>query len=71
MSIRKKLVIVGDGACGKTCLLHAFCRDEFLEDYETTVFETYVKDIEIDGIKIELVLWVSVILTIEFQYSKH
>ncbi|CAF0940881.1 unnamed protein product [Brachionus calyciflorus] len=57
MSVRKKLVIVGDGACGKTCLLYAFCKDEFLDDYEITVFETYVTDIEIDGIKIELVLW--------------
>ena len=48
----KKLVIVGDGACGKTCLLHAYCKDEFLEDYEATVFETYVTDLEVDGIKV-------------------
>ena len=57
MSIRKKLVIVGDGACGKTCLLYAFCENKFLEEYETTVFETYVTDITIDNKKIELVLW--------------
>ncbi len=51
-SLRKKLVIVGDGACGKTCLLNAYCKNEFLEDYEATVFETYVTDLELDGIKV-------------------
>ncbi len=29
--IRRKLVITGDGACGKTCLLIVFSRDEFPE----------------------------------------
>ena len=28
-SIRKKLVVVGDGACGKTCLLIVFSKDDF------------------------------------------
>ena len=27
--VRKKLVIVGDGSCGKTCLLVVLSRDEF------------------------------------------
>lgn len=54
-TLRKKLVIVGDGACGKTCLLHAYCKGEFLEDYEATVFETYVTDLEVDGIKVIIV----------------
>ena len=47
--IRKKLVIVGDGACGKTCLLIVFSKDEFPEEYVPTVFENYVSDIEVDG----------------------
>lgn len=29
--IRRKLVITGDGACGKTCLLIVFARNEFPE----------------------------------------
>ncbi|XP_021483153.1 transforming protein RhoA-like isoform X1 [Meriones unguiculatus] len=48
-TIRKKLVIVGDGACGKTCLLIVFSKDQFPEVYVPTVFENYVADIEVDG----------------------
>ncbi|XP_047415083.1 transforming protein RhoA-like isoform X3 [Sciurus carolinensis] len=48
-AIRKKLVIVGDGACGKTCLLIVFSKDQFPEVYMPTVFENYVADIEVDG----------------------
>lgn len=55
--LRKKLVVVGDGACGKTCLLIVFSKDEFPEVYVPTVFENYVADIEIDGKQIELALW--------------
>ena len=46
---RKKLVIVGDGTCGKTCLLIVFSKDEFPEVYVPTVFENYVADIEVDN----------------------
>ena len=43
------MVIVGDGACGKTCLLIVFSKDQFPEVYVPTVFENYVADIEVDG----------------------
>lgn len=57
-AIRKKLVIVGDGACGKTCLLIVFSKDQFPEVYVPTVFENYVADIEVDGKQVsDLVLW--------------
>jgi len=56
-AIRKKLVIVGDGACGKTCLLIVFSKDQFPEVYVPTVFENYVADIQIDGKQVELALW--------------
>ncbi|KAG7279854.1 hypothetical protein CRUP_016181 [Coryphaenoides rupestris] len=56
-AIRKKLVIVGDGACGKTCLLIVFSKDQFPEVYVPTVFENYVADIEVDGKQVELALW--------------
>ena len=56
-AIRKKLVIVGDGACGKTCLLIVFSKDQFPEVYVPTVFENYVADIEVETKKVELALW--------------
>ncbi|CAL8107574.1 unnamed protein product [Calicophoron daubneyi] len=56
-AIRKKLVIVGDGACGKTCLLIVFSKDQFPEVYVPTVFENYVADIDVDDKRVELALW--------------
>ncbi|OMH86190.1 GTP-binding protein rho1 [Zancudomyces culisetae] len=55
--IRRKLVIVGDGACGKTCLLIVFSNGTFPEVYVPTVFENYVADVEADGRHVELTLW--------------
>jgi len=56
-SIRKKLVIVGDGACGKTSLLFVFSKDEFPDFHEPTVFDNYLTEIEVNGKLVELVLW--------------
>ena len=57
--VRRKLVIVGDGECGKTCLLIVFSRDEFPDPdhYIPTVFETYVAGIDVDNRQVELALW--------------
>jgi len=55
--IRKKLVVVGDGACGKTCLLIVFSKKQFPEVYVPTVFENYVADIEVENQTVELALW--------------
>ena len=57
VATRTKLVVVGDYACGKTCLLVVFCKDEFPEVYIPTVFEDYFIDIEVDRRHVELVLW--------------
>lgn len=56
-SIRKKLVIVGDGACGKTCLLIVFSKGTFPEVYVPTVFDNYVSDVIVDGRRVALALW--------------
>jgi len=57
--IKRKLVVVGDGGCGKTCLLIVFSKDQFPEVYVPTVFEHYVAEIEdkSSGNKVELALW--------------
>ena len=60
-AIRKKLVIVGDGACGKTCLLIVFSKDQFPEVYVPTVFENYVADIEVDGKQVRTIRIYSII----------
>ncbi|KAF7789961.1 hypothetical protein EIP86_000909 [Pleurotus ostreatoroseus] len=52
--IRRKLVIVGDGACGKVRLVVAM---QSLSVYVPTVFENYVADVEVDGKHVELALW--------------
>ncbi|KAN0110641.1 Small GTPase superfamily [Hyaloscypha variabilis] len=54
---QRKLVLLGDGACGKTSLLNVFTRGYFPTVYEPTVFENYVHDIFVDGVSIELSLW--------------
>ena len=56
-SIRKKLVIVGDGACGKTCLLTVFWKKKFPEVYVPTVCDNCIADIEVDNKQVELALW--------------
>ncbi|CAF1075437.1 unnamed protein product [Adineta ricciae] len=53
----RKLVVVGDGMCGKTCLLFAFKDDEFTADHVPTVFDTYVAEIEVDNKTVDLALF--------------
>lgn len=56
-TIQRKIVLLGDGASGKTSLLNVFTRGYFPQVYEPTVFENYVHDIYVDGTHIELSLW--------------
>ena len=39
----KKLIIIGDGAIGKTCLLQVFQKGEFPETYLPTVMDNDIK----------------------------
>ncbi|KAM7201661.1 putative RHO2 protein [Rhypophila sp. PSN 637] len=55
--IRRKLVIIGDGACGKTSLLSVFTLGYFPATYTPTVFENYVTDCRVDGKSVQLALW--------------
>ncbi len=70
-AIRKKLVIVGDGACGKTCLLIVFSKDQFPEVYVPTVFENYVADIEVDGKQVIFDINCAVLTSVMSQVASH
>jgi len=55
---RIKVVVVGDGAVGKTSLLISYATDKFPENYVPTVFENYSTQItRPDGTHILLHLW--------------
>jgi small GTP-binding protein len=57
MSQTIKLVVIGDGAVGKTCLLIAYAKKEFPQDYVPTVFDNYVVNLTAGEQNIELGLW--------------
>lgn len=53
-----KLVVVGDGGCGKTCMLISYSRGEFPEGYVPTIFENYISQVRgSQGKIIQLSLW--------------
>ncbi|KAL4894984.1 protein rho4 [Aspergillus ambiguus] len=55
----KKFVVVGDGGCGKTCLLISYSQGYFPEKYVPTVFENYITQTihRASGKSVELALW--------------
>ncbi|KAM7202813.1 ras domain containing protein [Naviculisporaceae sp. PSN 640] len=55
----KKIVVVGDGGCGKTCLLISYSQGYFPEKYVPTVFENYITypTHPPTGKTVELALW--------------
>ncbi|OIW27810.1 ras-domain-containing protein [Coniochaeta ligniaria NRRL 30616] len=55
----KKIVVVGDGGCGKTCLLISYSQGYFPEKYVPTVFENYITypTHPPSGKTVELALW--------------
>ncbi|KAJ2492344.1 GTP-binding protein Rho1 [Coemansia sp. RSA 2050] len=58
-AIKRKAVVIGDGGCGKTCLLHVYHEKKFPTDslYTPTIFEECVSEVEVQGRIVELALW--------------
>ncbi|KAJ0422921.1 GTP-binding protein rhoC [Aspergillus carlsbadensis] len=58
-SYSKKFVVVGDGGCGKTCLLISYSQGYFPDKYVPTVFENYITQTthRRSGKTVELALW--------------
>lgn len=52
MSTRKKIILVGDVECGKTCLLMAFRTGQFMPEYQSILFEAIAVEMEIDSLKV-------------------
>nr|XP_012803853.2 rho-related GTP-binding protein RhoD [Jaculus jaculus] len=52
-----KVVVVGDGGCGKTSLLMVFADGAFPESYTPTVFERYTVNLQVKGKPVQLQIW--------------
>jgi small GTP-binding protein len=52
-----KLVVVGDGAVGKTTLLMRYRENKFPDKYVPTVFENYYKPVTYKGVNVNFGLW--------------
>ena len=57
MSGSIKLVVVGDGAVGKTCLLVVYAKGEFPREYVPTVFDNYSAKVKIEDTTYNVQLW--------------
>eukprot|EP00475_Leptophrys_vorax_P010179 TRINITY_DN16852_c0_g2_i1.p1 TRINITY_DN16852_c0_g2~~TRINITY_DN16852_c0_g2_i1.p1 ORF type:complete len:199 (+),score=40.01 TRINITY_DN16852_c0_g2_i1:151-747(+) len=52
-----KVVTIGDGAVGKTCLLMRYALGEFPNEYIPTVFDNYSLDVLCEGTTVQVGLW--------------
>lgn len=52
----RKIVVVGDMHCGKSCLVSAYCSDQYSDTYLPTILQCVPGDARVDGHKIDLIV---------------
>lgn len=52
VDFRYKIVVLGDGGVGKTALTVSFVQNQFIEEYDPTIEDSYLKQCEIPGMNI-------------------
>lgn len=51
-----RIVIAGDGATGKTCLMYAYVKNQFLPEYAPTTFDQNIVEVNINEDKYNIVI---------------
>ncbi|XP_015177202.1 PREDICTED: ras-related protein Rab-23-like [Polistes dominula] len=58
LELSLKVVIVGNGAVGKSSMIQRFCKGTYTRDYKKTIGVDFLeREIEIDGEDVRLMLW--------------
>lgn len=57
MSKKVKIVTVGDGAVGKTCMLISYTTGTFPTEYDPTLYDKFTMEVMVDDSLCQLTLW--------------
>lgn len=52
-----KIVLVGDGSTGKSCMIQSYLTDAYDADYKPTVFDNYKATVYVENQPYQLAIW--------------